>query len=213
MAIKELDKDVFGVCYLLFMVAVLLLPVTRNVYSIMRYKMSFSKYSKKIVDSFLEKNTCIYVAKYNGLRCIFLFVFLFFLVPCTISFIYSDNNYTQYYFLSLAAVFIIVHMGWIVIYISYLYDTCYITNALMLIRGVDTACSFKIIQLHDIEKYRTDNSYTLDRFFYLTSVIQNLTIITKCNKAFSLHYLGNREELIDALKSFTNSIEEIYPVK
>ena len=76
----------------------------------------------------------------------------------------------------------------------------------MLIRGIDTAGSFKIIQLHDIERYKTDKYYTLDRFYL--DAKQNIMIITKYNKVFYLKYLDNREELIDVLNSFTNSIEE-----
>ena len=206
MAIEESEKNVFFVCYLLFMVAILLLPVARNVYYIIKYKMSFSKYSKRIVDSFLENNTCIYAAKYNALRSILLFFLLIVLVTFTPPIIYLGGEYNQYYLLLVIAVFILAHIAWIYIYVSRLYDACYMTNTSMLIRGVETACSFKTTQLHDIERYRTDNFYTQDRF-YMTGKM-HLTIITKYNKVFYLKYLDNREELIDALKSFTNSFEE-----
>ena len=76
----------------------------------------------------------------------------------------------------------------------------------MLIRGVETAGSFKTIQLHDIEKYRTDNFHIQDRIYLCAN--QNITIIAKHDKIFNLKYLDNREELIDMLKSFTNSFEE-----
>ena len=206
MAIKELDKEVFLLCYLLFMAAILLLPVFHNVYSLLRHKMSFSKYSKIIIDSFLEKNNNVYIAKYSVYRGIFLFICLPFFMMLTADFIYSGDKYNKYYLLFISVIFIIVNIGLIVIYISYLYDTCYMTNTAMLIRGIDTCCSFKVIQFHNIEKYRTDNFYTLDKIYI--SGRQNLTIITKCNKAFHLKYLDNREQLIGVLKSFTNSIEE-----
>ena len=140
-------------------------------------------------------------------RCFFIFssLYLVIITPYVIS---SGDEYNQYLFLFFAAVFIFLHIAWIYHYISYLYDACYMTKTSMLIRGFHTACSFKTIQLYDIEKYRTDNFCAPDRFFHLISVIQNLTIVTKYNKIFSLHYLGNREELIDELKSFTNSFEE-----
>jgi hypothetical protein len=206
MAIQKLDKEIFLVCYLLFMAAILLLPVFCNVYSLLRYKMSFSKYSKQIIDSFLEKKKIIYIAKYNAIRSIFLFFLLFILIITTKYIIYSGDKYNQYYLLLISVVFIFIHIAWIVIYISYLYDACYMTNTSMLIRGIDTWSTFKIVQLHDIKKYRTDNFYTLERFYI--SGRQHLTIITKCNKAFHLKHLDNREQLIDALKYFTNSIEE-----
>ena len=206
MAIKELDKDVFWVCYILFMVAILLLPVARNVYCVIKYKMSFSKYNRKIIDSFLENNKCVYVAKYHGYRSIILFFMFFILVLLTPPAIYSGDKYNQYYFLLLVAVFILGHIAWIYHYILYLYDACYMTNTSMLIRGPGTAGSFKIIQLHDIERYRTDNFDTLDRLYLCGRM--NLTIITKCHKVFILSYLENREQLIGALKSFKNSIEE-----
>ena len=206
MAIRELAKGALWVSYILFLVTIVLLPVARNVYCTIKHKMNFSKYSKKIIDSFIENNTCIYAAKYHVCRSIFLFFLLFVLVIITPYLISSGDKYGQYHFLLFVVVFIFLHIAWIYHYVSYLYDACYMTNISMLIRGVETAGSFKIIQLHDIEKYRTDSFYTLDRFYLCAK--QHLTIIAKYNKVFSLQYLGNREELIDVLKSFTNSFEE-----
>jgi len=208
MAIRELAKEALWVSYILFLVTIVLIPVARNVYCIIKYKMSFSKYSRKIIDSFLEKNTCIYATKFQDYRGVFLFFASLYLVIITPYVISSRDEYNQYLFLFFAAVFIFLHISWIYHFISYLYDACYMTNTSMLIRGFHTACSFKIIQAHDIERYRIDNFYAPDKFFHLINVIQNLTIVTKYSKIFSLHYLGNREELIDALKSFTNSFEE-----
>ena len=206
MAIRELAKEVLWVSYILFMVTIVLLPVARNVYCIIKHKMSFSKYSKKIIDSFIEGDACIYAAKYHGYRGLLLFFGLVMLVILTPYLISSGDKYGQYHFLLFAAVFIFLHIACILHYVSYLYDACYMTNTSMLIRGEGTAGSFKIIQLQDIEKYRTDNYYIVDRFYL--SAKQHLTIITKYNKSFNLKYLDNREELIDALKSFTNSTEE-----
>ena len=206
MAIRELAKGALWVSYILFMVSIVLIPVARNVYCIRKHKMSFSKYNKKIIDSFLENNQCIYAAKYHGYRSIFLFFSFFIFVTITPHVIYSGDEYSRYYFLLVVAVFILIHIGWIYHYILYLYDACYMTNTSMLIRGPGTAGSFKIIQLHDIEKYRTDRFDTLDRLYLCGRM--NLTIITKCHKVFILSYLENREQLIDALKSFTNSFEE-----
>lgn len=208
MAIKEFeDQVIFLVCYLLFILIILLLPVARNCYCIRKHKMSFSEYSKKIVDSFLKNNTCIYVAKFHGYRNILLFFMLFGIVVFTPPFVYTGDKYNQYYFLFLAAVLILLHIAWIYAYISFLYNACYITNTSMLIRCIDTTCSFKTIQLHDIGRYRTDDFYTTDRFYL--GAKQHIVIITKYNKVFYLRYLANREELIDVLKSFTDSFEEI----
>jgi len=206
MAIRELAKEALWVSYILFIVTIVLLPVARNVYCIIKYKMNFSKHNRKIIDSFLENNTCTYAAKYHSYRNILLFFMLIILVITTPYLISSGDKRNHYYFLLCAVVFIFLHIAWVYHYISYLYDACYMTSTSMLIRGVETAGSFKIIQLHDIERYRTDNYYTLDRLYLCAK--QHITIVTKHNKIFSLHYLGNREELIDALKSFTNSFEE-----
>ena len=206
MASIELDRSVFWVCYMLFMVSVLLLPVARNVYYQVKHRMSFSQYRKKIVDSFLESNTCVYVAKYHGYRVILLFFMFFFLVLFTPPLVYSGNEYNQYYYLLLVAVFILIHIAWIHHYIAYLYDACYMTATSMLIRGPGTAGAFKIIPLHDIERYMTDDSTVLDRFYLREKMC--LTIITKDRKVFILNYLENREQLLDALQSFTDSREE-----
>ena len=78
----------------------------------------------------------------------------------------------------------------------------------MLIRAFQTSWSFKIVQLNDIERYRTDNFYIVDRLYL--SAKQHLMLITKDDNFFNLKYLENRDELIDVLKSFTNSFEETY---
>ena len=207
MAIKEFEHQVvFLVCYLLFMLAILLIPVARNCYCGRIHNMRFSQYSQKIVDSFLENNTCVYVAKFHGYRNVLLFFMLFILVVFTPPFVYSGDKYSQYYFLLLAAVWILLHIAWISHYASFLYDACYITHTSMLIRVFHTSWSFKIVKLHDIERYRTDNFYTADRLYF--GAKQHILIIIKEDKAFNFRYLANRDELIHVLKSFTNSFEE-----
>ena len=206
MAIRELAKDALWVSYILFMVSIVLIPVARNVYCIIKHKTSFSKYSRKIIDSFLENNTCIYAAKYRGhknIHLVFLLIFLAMITPYLIS---SGDKYGLYRFLFSVVVFIFLHIAWIYLYILCLYDACYMTNTSMLIRGIETAGSFKIIQLHDIERHIKVGQDIGGGFFL--SPKQDIFIITKGNKAFGITDLDNREELIDALKSFTNSIEE-----
>jgi hypothetical protein len=206
MAIRELAKEALWVSYILFLVTIVLIPVARNVYCIIKYKMSFSKYNKKIIDSFLEKNTCIYAAKYYGYKNVLLVSMLIVLVIVTPYLISSGDERNLYYFLLSVVVFIFLHIAWIFNYVSCLYDACYMTNTSMLIRGVETTGSFKTIQLHDIEIYIKTDPSIMDKLFLNPK--QDITIITKYNKVFNITDLDNREELIDALKSYTNSIEE-----
>gem|GEM_PF-4591095 len=118
-----------------------------------------------------------------------------------------QNKHNQYDLLLFGIVFIVVHVAWIDHYISCCYQACYMTDTSMLIRCYQTSWAFKVIQLQDIEKYRADNFYAPDRLNL--SKGKHLMIITKHGELFYLSYLLNREELIDALKSFTNSFEEI----
>ena len=198
MAIKELNTGLFWACYLLFIVAILLIPVARNLYYVRKYKISFSAHSRQTINSFCN-NVCIYVVKYQDIRGILLVVGTPLCIVMTAAIITIGGKYSTPYLLLMIISNILVHIGFISMYIGHLYDACYMTNTSMLIRGFGAEKAFKKVPLQDVVAYMIYNTHFGGN--------QELKIFTKDGQRFTLTHLANREEMIDVLKTFTDSTE------
>jgi hypothetical protein len=110
------------------------------------------------------------------------------------------DKYSNLYLLLVIISVILVHIGSIFTHIEYLYSAFFMTNTFMLIRGFGAGNVFKKVPLHDVVAYMPYNTHFGSN--------QKLKIVTKDGKIFTLTNLDNREELIDVLKSFTNSVEK-----
>ena len=199
MVIKVLDTGIFWMCYILFIVAILLIPVARHFYYINKYKISFSEHSRKIIDSFCN-NECIYVAKYQDIRGILFVGSMPLCIFMTWAAIDIGNNYSKSYLLFWIISTILVHIGSIHAHIEYLYAAFFMTKTSMLLRGCGDGNVFKTVPLQDVVSYMAYNTHF--------GTNQELRIITKDGKLFNLSHLDNRDELLDALRTFTNGIEE-----
>ena len=58
-------KKLFYVCYIIFMASILLIPVFRNIYSLLKYKMCFAKHDKQNIESFCENSTFVYESTFR----------------------------------------------------------------------------------------------------------------------------------------------------
>ena len=184
------------------MAVIVLLPVLRNVYSLIKYKMSFSAHDKQIIEAFCENASCVYVSK---LRIVLYIAAAFFMPTCIFYmhyFLFFGNK--KYVILS-CIVNIILHILAILAYAKCLYAKFVITNTAMLIRSVSTKFLFVIVQLNDIMQYK-QFSY-LDSPFWFVDGDKSLAITTKDNRRFILLDIKNRDEFISALKMFTGSVE------
>ena len=188
---------IFWICYFLFIVAILLIPVYRNLYYIRKYKMSLSEHSRQIIDSFCENNTCIYVAEF----CVFRSILLAAAIPLCIIMTAAciDNKDSKYYLLFYIVINVILHAGCISLYMDCLYEKFLMTNTFILNMSFGSRYVFEKIPLHDVAVHMPYAS----GFGH-----EHLKIITKDWKILHLMDLKNREQLIDALKKFTNSTEE-----
>ena len=201
MAIKELDNGIFWMCYIFFIVAILFIPVYRNLYYIRKYKMSFSEHKRQTIGSFLENNTCIYVAEYSDFGGVMLVISMPLCIFMTVSVIKMGDTYSNSFLLLCIFVLIILHISCIDSYMEYLYSVFLMTNTSILIRGFCVGNVFKEVPLHDVVAYRPHSTGL--------GMSPNLDIMTKDGKLFQLRHLKNREQLIDVLKKFTNSTEEL----
>ena len=190
---------IFWVCYLLFIVAILFIPVARHFYYIKKYKVSFSEHNRQIIDSFCN-NECIYIAKFQDIRCILFVGSMPLCVFMTWAVTDIEKNYSTPYLVFWIIATILVHIGSILAHIEYLYAAFFMTKTSMLLRGCGAGNVFKTVPLQDVVSYNAYNTHF--------GTNKELKIDTKDGKVFNLSHLDNREELIDVLKSFTNSVEE-----
>ena len=193
-------KELFWLCYLLVMAAIVLLPVFRNVYSLLRYKMTFPKHDKHIIAAFCKNSTCVYVSKFGVIIYISVAILLpvcIFLIHSILFPVYKKHDIILY------IVAFILHVSVIMTYINCLYEKHVITNTALLIRSINTKCIFVTVQLNDILQYKPF-SY-IDFPFYFIDGDKSLSITTKDNKKFILVDIKNRDEFVATLKMFTDS--------
>ena len=134
MAIQKLDNGIFWVCYIFFLVALLLIPVYRNSYYNRKYKMSFSEHDRQIIDSFCN-NKCIYVAEFSDFGSILGVASLPTCLFMTVSVIKMADTYSIFFLWVCIVTLIIIHISCIEFYIEFLYSKFFMTNTSILIRG------------------------------------------------------------------------------
>lgn len=203
-----MSKQLFWVCYLLLMTAIVLLPVIRNIYSHIKYNMSFAEHDKYIIDKFCENDTCRYMSK----PMFFVRITAVFCMPASIIFVYyatfiGHHIFGMHMLLLLIAITFILNISTVYVYMALLYERCVMTSTSMLIRSRETKYKFYTILLNDIAEYQS---------WRLLYGMEKVYLITKDKRRFSLLIIDNNEEMIAVLKKFSdvliNDLVNTFPI-
>lgn len=183
------------------MSAIVLLPVLRNIHSLIKYNMSFSEYEKNLIKELCGNDTCLYISKFY--LDVYAIATLLIGVPSSIVFAYFSiyiNGYKDNIYMDLAIILLtcFLHIDTIYVYLIYLYDRCVITSSLVFIRNTRTKYTFTTVPLHSIVQYGKWSGLYGNKGIF---------ILTNNNKKFSFSSIGNWNEFIAVLKTNSHGIQ------
>ena len=199
MKLEELDNQIFWLCYVLFLVAVLCIPLYRNLYSTIKYKISAKEGDRRIIDSFCENNKCICASTHSIAVVIMLILSIPVCILCTKGTLVSSAMHGTHRVLINVIVTLFLHIIYIRMYVNYIYSMCFVAQYNILIRCGSTKYLFNTIKINDVLKYAPFNSGILGW--------SHLQIAVKNNRLLILTWLGNRKELIAALDAVVQKQE------
>ena len=134
MNLSELDNVTFWMCYIAFIVSILLIPICRNLYYICKYKISAWERDKQIINSFCDNNKCICISTHSGLQLRLIIGSVIVCVVLTKGLLISPTWPGNFYKILLQTIVtLLIHYAYIILYIDYIYTKCLVAQNYILI--------------------------------------------------------------------------------